>query len=76
LRFQTNNNPGGLIDPRTGAAQDALEKNIVTVTKKDDVAYNNIQFYDTGTAIRNRSVIDYDVAPTLDNVTVQLSEQM
>ncbi|MDI6640788.1 MAG: hypothetical protein QME68_00545 [Elusimicrobiota bacterium] len=67
-RFQTNNNPGGLINPMTGIPQGSLEKDIVTVTMKDDVNWTNIQYYNIGTAIRNRILIDYNVHPTYDNV--------
>ncbi len=68
LRFATTINPGGLLSSG-GTPQGILEKNIVTISAKDDVVYGGTQYYDYGTSIKNRSAtFNYVPNPTLANI--------
>ena len=51
----------------TGAAQGSLEKNIVTISAKDDTNIAGTQYYNYGTSIKNRTAFDYATNPTLAN---------
>jgi len=66
LQFANTINPGGLLDA-TGAAQGILEKNIVTISAKDDTNIAGTQYYNYGTSIKNRTAFNYATNPTLAN---------
>lgn len=65
LTMQTQINPGGLLNAGGVVQAASLEKNAVQITAKDDKAYTGVQYYNTGTSIKNRGVFDYATNPSL-----------
>ncbi|MCS7228004.1 MAG: hypothetical protein NZ839_03455, partial [Endomicrobia bacterium] len=74
LKFAVNVNPGGLIDPINFTKQNPLRKDVIEVTGEEAVNTltlgdpNPKQYFHTGKAIRNESLLPYLLNPTLINI--------